>query len=75
MRNMKKVLGGNLPLLVEYLSMLKSEPTLDSTVKEQLHILVDNLKEHFVSEPRVFKRLEFVAQQTVELLNVYFLYF
>lgn len=70
MRNLKKVLGGSPSLLVKYLSMLRNEPTLDSTIREQIHIMIENIDEHFAHEPRIFKRLEFVAAQTVELLNV-----
>lgn len=32
--------------------------------------MVDNLDDHFLTEQRIFKRLEYVAIQTVELLNV-----
>jgi hypothetical protein len=70
MRNLRKVLGGSPSLLVEYLSMLQDEPTLDSTIREQIRIMVDNLNDYFMEEPRIFKRLEYMAGQTVELLNV-----
>jgi hypothetical protein len=72
MHNLKKVLGGNPSLLVEYLSMLQDEPTLDATIHEQIRLMVDNLNDYFVKEPRIFKRLSYVADQTVELLNVIF---
>lgn len=70
MHHLKKVLGGSPSLLVEYLSMLQDEPTLDDTIREQIRLLVDNLNDYFLKEPHIFKRLEYVAEQTVELLNV-----
>lgn len=70
MHNLRKILSGNRPLLVVYLSILQDNPKLDSTVQEQLHLLVENLNEYFVNEPRIFKRLKYIAEQTTDLLNV-----
>ena len=70
MYTLNKVIGGQPSLLIEYLSMLQNEETLDETMREQIRMLVDNLNDYFLVEQRIFKRLEYLAGQAVELLNV-----
>ncbi|KAI6228617.1 hypothetical protein M3Y99_01202100 [Aphelenchoides fujianensis] len=69
LRNLKKVLGGNPALLVELLSVLQEEESLDATMREQIRMMTDNLVEHFEEESDPLKRLVYVAKQTQELLN------
>ncbi|KAI6194576.1 hypothetical protein M3Y96_01139500 [Aphelenchoides besseyi] len=68
-RNLKKVLGGSPSLLVELLTVLKDEETLDVVVRDQLQMMTQNLNEYFAEEPRIFKRLAYVVAQTTDLLN------
>lgn len=69
-RHLPKVIGGDSALLLELLDALQDVQTLDVVYRDQVYLLNENLKEYFGHETRIFKRLEYVATQTRELLNV-----
>ena len=70
MRYLSKVIGGQSALLLELLDALQDELSLDPVYRDQLYILTEEVREYFGKESSVFKRLEYVAKQTQDLLNV-----